>query len=285
MLKEAKLYNETITLKFDDEKHKYWDEKGNPLISNTGATSQIDKSGPLMGWAVKEVGTFFTKFWDIKKQYTEGEKFDLIERAKKEFRYVSKKAKDIGKEIHEWVEEWIKGEEPKMPEDEKVVNGITAFLKYQKKHKSQWLLSERLVYSKKHKVGGTMDAVELIEAEKSLCPVDFKSSSGVYDDMVAQMAGYQMMLEEELQYLLSLPFNTIKDPKDKILIRAYKKYGGFKDRKIIRFGKEDGEFEVKDLKGGYELDRDFFLGALAVKIRRDQLRKEWIENNKTNGAL
>jgi len=280
MLKEAKLYNGTITIRFDDEKHKYWDEKGLPLISNTGATKVLDKPA-LLGWVAKEMGIFMKLNWDITREYTEEEKIELIEKAKTEYRWVSKKAMDIGKEIHELVEKWIKGEKVPLPKDPKVLNGYTAFLKYQKEHKSKWLLSERLVYSRKHKVSGTMDALELIEAEKSLYPTDFKSSKGIYDEMNFQVGGYQMMLEEEIQYLLTLPFKEIKDPKDKIIVKAYKKYGGFKQRKIIRFGKIDGEFEVKILDN-YEMDRDAFVACLALGKRIKALKKEWRENNKKN---
>ena len=124
-----------------------------------------------------------------------------------------------------------------------------------------------------------MDALELIEAEKSLYPTDFKSSKGIYDEMNFQIGGYQLMLEEEIQYLLTLPLREIKDPKDKIIVKAYKKYGGFKQRKIIRFGKLDGEFEVKILDN-YELDRDAFTACLAIGKRIKALKKEWRENNK-----
>lgn len=278
MLKEVKLYNGTILLKFDDEKHKYWNEKGVPLISTTGATKVLDKPA-LLGWVAKEMGIFMQQNWDVNRQYTEEEKIELIDKAKKEYRWVSKKATDIGTAIHELVEKWIKGEKFDMPTDENVLNGLTAFLKYQKEHKSKWLLSERLVYSRKHQVSGTMDGLELIESEKKLYPTDFKSSKGIYDEMNFQIGGYQMMLEEEIKYLLTLPFSKIKDPKDKILVKAYKKYGGFKQRKIIRFGKFDGEFEVKTLDN-YEMDRDAFIACLAIGKRIKALKKEWRENNK-----
>lgn len=280
MLRETKLYNGTITIMFDDEKHKYWDEKGFPLVSTTGATKVLDKPA-LLGWVAKEMGKFMQKNWNVTKQWTEEEKIALIDRAKKEYKFISKKAANIGTEIHEWVSDWILGRKPEMPDNEKVVNGITAFLKYQKEHKPEWLLSERLVYSRKHKVSGTMDAVALFEKEKCLCPIDFKSSTGIYDEMRFQVAGYQTKLEEEIEYLLTLPFSKIKDPKDKVLVKAYKKYGGFKKSKIIRFGKIDGEFEVKEFNDAdYEMDKIVFLACLTIKKRQNALRKEWRENNK-----
>ncbi|KKK91223.1 hypothetical protein LCGC14_2715140, partial [marine sediment metagenome] len=51
MAKEYKFYRGKETIIFDNEKkrHAYFDSKGNRLISVTGATSIIDKSGALMG--------------------------------------------------------------------------------------------------------------------------------------------------------------------------------------------------------------------------------------------
>ena len=223
------------------------------------------------------MGTFMKQNWDVTREYTEEDKIELVDKAKKEYRWVTKKAADIGTAIHELVEKWINGEEVVMPTDENILNGYTAFLKYQKEHKSKWLLSERLVYSREHQVSGTMDALELIESEKALYPTDFKSSKGIYNEMYFQIGGYQLMLEEEIRYLLSIPFSTIKDPKDKILVKAYKKYGGFKHRKIIRFGKFDGEFEVKILDN-YEMDRDAFVACLAIGKRLKGLKQEWIDS-------
>lgn len=274
MLKETKLYNGTITIRFDDEKHKYWNDEGTPLVSTTGATKVLDKPA-LLGWVAKEMGVFMKQKWNVKKQWTEEEKIELIERAKKEYRFISGRAADIGTEIHKWASDWILGKKPEMPDNEKVVNGITAFLKFQKEHNPKWILSERLLYSKKHEVGGTMDAVAIIG--KCLCPIDFKSSTGIYDEMRFQVAGYQMKLEEEIKYLLTLPSGKIKDPKDRILVGAYKKYGGFKNAKIIRFGKNDGEFEVKELNN-YEMDKLVFLACLTIKKRQKALYQEWKEN-------
>jgi hypothetical protein len=131
-----------------------------------------------------------------------------------------------------------------MPENPKVVNGITAFLKFQKEHKIKWIESERVVYSKKHDYAGILDGVGMMDGALTL--IDFKSSNGLYDEMRFQVAGYQIAYEEEIG----------------------KKF----DKKVlIRFGKEDGEFEVYDLTNGKN-DRDAFLACLQIKRRLDELK-------------
>lgn len=239
MLKEAKLYGKKITIRFDDESHIFYDEEGNKLISVTGATGVIDKSAALMGWATKMMGIYLVENWDLKKIKTEEEKIELIETAKKEYRRIKLAEADVGKAIHEWVSDWIKGKKPEMPLDEKVVNGITAFLKFQKEHQIKWLESERVVYSRKHRFAGILDAVGKMGDDLVL--FDFKSSNGIYPEMWFQVAGYQIAWEEE----------TGKR---------------FDKKMLIRFGKDDGKFESLEL-GKDGKDKEVFLACLKIKER------------------
>ena len=82
--------------------------------------------------------------------------------------------------------------------------------------------------------------------EGKLTLIDFKSSNAIYDEMRFQVAGYQIAYEEE----------TKKDIKKKV---------------IIRFGKEDGQFEVFDL-GKDGKDKQVFLACLKIKKRLDELK-------------
>jgi len=52
MLKEYKLYGEESIIRFDDERHRFYGQEGESLISVTGITGVVDKSGPLMYWAI-----------------------------------------------------------------------------------------------------------------------------------------------------------------------------------------------------------------------------------------
>jgi len=242
MLKEIKLYKGKEIIKFDEGRHIFYDAKGNVLLSVTAATGIIDKSGALMGWVAKMMGLYLLS---EKKKGNDRITEALVNTAKQEYRRIKEEAADIGTEIHKWVSDWILGKKPEIPDNERVVNGINAFLKFQKEHKLKWIESEKYVYSKKHNYAGIMDAVA--KEGKELVLVDFKSSNGIYDEMRFQVAGYQIAYEEET--------------------------GKKIDKRIIaRFGKEDGEFEVKELDKDPE-DKKVFLACLDVKRRMKELSK------------
>ena len=236
-MKEVLLYNKTIKILFDENRHMYFNDKKEHLMSVTTATGVVDKSGPLMGWAVKMAKNYLIDNWKVGEKITESEKIAMIEEAGKQHRIFKKKAADIGTQIHEWAENWIKGRNPEMPKEEKVVNGITAFLKFNQENKVKWKDSEKLVYSKKHNYCGILDAVGIID--KELVLIDFKSSNGIYPEMLIQVAGYQLAYEEE----------TGKQ---------------FDKSMILQFHKETGEFYSQILNNKEERQKAF-LACLALK--------------------
>ena len=234
------LYKGKEKITFDEDKHIFYDGKGEKLLSVTAATGVIDKSGALMGWAVKMMGLY------LLDQKLKGNKIiteDLINEAKREYRRLKTEAADIGTEIHKWVSDWILKKNPEMPDNEKVVNGIMAFLKFQKEHKFKWVESERYIFSKKHKYAGILDSIA--KEGNKLILVDFKSSNGIYDSMRFQVAGYQIAWEEETGEKID-------------------------ERMILRFGKNDGEFEIRRLDNDAK-DKKAFLNCLNLKKRLKEL--------------
>jgi len=234
------LYKGKEKITFDEDKHIFYDGKGEKLLSVTAATGVIDKSGALMGWAVKMMGLY------LLDQKLKGNKIiteDLINEAKREYRRLKTEAADIGTEIHKWVSDWILKKNPEMPDNEKVVNGIMAFLKFQKEHKFKWVESERYIFSKKHKYAGILDSIA--KEGNKLILVDFKSSNGIYDSMRFQVSGYQIAWEEETGEKID-------------------------ERMILRFGKNDGEFEIRRLDNDAK-DKKAFLNCLNLKKRLKEL--------------
>ena len=240
-MEEIKLYNGKEKITFDKDTHRFYDSKGSSLISVTGVTGTIDKSGALMGWVAKMMGLYLLQ---EKEKGNDKITEQLVDMAKKEYRRIKEEAADIGQAIHDWVSEWIKGKKPEMPDDEKVVNGITAFLKFQKEHKIKWLESERIIFSKKYHYAGILDAVG--KMGKDLVLFDFKSSNGIYSEMFFQVAGYNIAYQEE----------TKKKITKKI---------------ILRFGKDDGNFEIKELENGGK-DEQAFLHCLELTKRLKELK-------------
>lgn len=252
-MEKIKLYNGKVTITFTERDwngkkiHSYTDEKGNKLISVTGITGLVDKSNALIPWAVRLMGEYLL-------QTANGQTIteELIEVAKKKWRESKEEAADIGTAIHDWVEQKIKGLEPAMPKDEKVRNGALAALKWLGSHKIKITNTESIVYSKKYGYVGKCDWDGIDEEDDAFVIGDHKSSKGIYTDQRYQLAGYWNAKEEEF-------------PKRK-----------FKRGYIVKYGKENGEFEVLEIsRSEYLKDRKAFLGLLKAKRRELELKKSW----------
>lgn len=245
--KVIKMYGGKVVINFTERDwagkkiHVYTGKNGEKILSVTGVTGTIDKSNALIPWATKLMGKYLSD--NFLGKILTGE---ALEVSLKEWRKEKSEAADIGTAIHDWIRAKIKGEEPAIPEDDKVRNGVIAFLKWTGETKIKWLESEKIVYSKKHDYVGTLDAIAKIGGKKYL--IDYKSSKGLYPEFYLQTAGYQIAYEEE--------------------------HGQSIDGRIlIHLGKEDGAFEAREI-GDYEEDRDAFLGLLKTK-KRLQVLDTW----------
>lgn len=247
MKNKVKLYQGKMEIVFEEmdwrgnKIHVFKDKNGNKIESVTSFTRVIDKPF-LVPWAVK-IGREF-----LIEKLNEGIKIteELICEAANQHNVKREAAADIGTIIHKWIAQWIAGKGKKkveIPKDEKIRNGILAFMKFQDEHKVKWLESERIVYSKEHNYAGILDAVGKIGKDTVL--IDFKSSNGLYPEFAFQAAGYQIAYEEEMKKKLDY-------------------------KMILGFGKETGEFQVKEYRDGEE-DKNAFLGCVYLKRRLDQL--------------
>lgn len=245
----TKHYKGEIELNFDEKRHMFTvDNK--PVISVTRVTGVIDKSGPLMYWAVNMGAEFLTINLEKLKRDSNGDVIlKLIDESKKQHRIRKEKAADTGSQVHAWVEGFIKAKTekdiPPVPKETEVYNGVMAFLKWTDEHNVKFLSSERHIYSKKHKYAGIMDAEAIIKGKK--CVVDFKTSKGIYPEMRFQVAAYQAAMEEE----------------------TGKAYTG--NKWLARFDKETGDFEAHEFD---DHDKDFnaFLAALKLQRRLLELK-------------
>jgi len=244
-METIKLYGGKITISFDEARHRFFDSNGKSVKGVTSYTSTIDKPA-LINWAVKMMGIYLQKNWDVGKIKTEADKNRLIEIAKSQWRTIKEEAAEKGKEAHAWAEEWTKGNKPKQPDDLEVRNAVIAFLDWFKQSEVKITSSERFIYSKKYNYAGIMDWEG--KKGKALVIGDYKTSSGIYPEMRLQLALYWNAREEE----------------------TGKKY---EEGYIIQFGKQTGEFNqlviprkeyLKDLKAA--------LACLPLKNRLDELK-------------
>lgn len=248
--KTATLYGGQITIDFYEDKHWYIRRGIRGCIpSVTGATGMIDKSRPLIYWAVNLMRDHLLQI--AEKGETHINVDDIIE-ASKLHAQRKEQAATKGTMVHAWIEEYINAkltgkDTPAMPKEQEILNGVLAFQQWEQAHNVEFIATEKIVYSKKHDYVGLMDCEAIIDDKRSV--VDFKTSSGVYNEMRYQVAAYRAADEEETR----------------------NKYDG--PNWIIRFDKDTAEFEVKEFN---EQAKDFkaFLGALALKKRDKELSKK-----------
>lgn len=199
----SELYKGKVKVKFYPGSHQYWISiNGSPFKRKSGSTTYIgikDKSDQLGIWQQQMTADFLLKLIEKGAPINE----DLAIEAVMQNDVAKDEAVDIGKEMHDWMEKYIKFKlkmkgytsVPPIPEIPEAITGVNAFLAWEKDHKPKWVSSERMVYSMKHDFMGTLD-IELI-IDKMLCLGDFKSSNGLYNSVRMQTASYLKADEEE----------------------------------------------------------------------------------------
>lgn len=263
--KTHQLYDKKITIDFYEGRHMYKvRETGEVPISVTGATGMLDKSRPLLIWAERLSVEFLVNKLTEKVKITE----EIIREACRQHTVKKEEAATIGGLVHKWAEDYIAGKDPEMPTDEKVLNGVTAFLSWVSEHDVKFLASEQIVYSKKHKYVGLLDTIVSMKWNGSrgrlICVGDFKTNNWkedkdtgerkptVYSEFRYQVAGYKHAYEEEHGKYFTGP------------------------RLIFSFDKDTGNFAVTDIDENpddYKKDIECFLAALALKKREKELSK------------
>lgn len=239
-------YNGEVQIKFYPSSHRYQIlGQKDYLIGVTTATGMMDKSRALMIWAGRLTKDYLVDLLQSGKTIDELD----IEQAINQHNVKREEAATIGSLVHDWAEQYIKGLNPEVPEDESVQNGVTAFLRWANENDIRFISSEKRVYSRKYNYVGTMDCSFTMgkEDHKIIHAGDFKTSSGIYPEMAMQVSAYQHAEAEE--------HGT--------------QYG---DKCIIRFDKNTGEFEAKwfDLDE-HDIHFNGFISCLDLK----RITKHW----------
>jgi hypothetical protein len=140
-------------------------------------------------------------------------------------------AADIGSEIHEWAEKYIKWilkvegfDKPAIPAQREVKLGVKSFLRWVVDHKVKFISSERVVYSRENRFIGTMDIEAIIDGKLAL--VDLKSSSGLYNTVKMQTGAYAKADMEEnpsKKYETRWAIRLTKETEKEYMARMMKK--------------------------------------------------------------
>lgn len=168
----------------------------------TGVTTFLnikDKSVALMSWQREEVIKHLLSLGE--EGSTQLHDIKTIVSALYASEASVKKAADLGTQIHDWCEQYIKYKlkeikvMPEMPEDPNVQTGVTSFLEWESAHKVKFLWTEKVLYSKKYDYIGKGDFGAKVDGLICLC--DIKTGNGMYNSVRAQTAAYAFADTEE----------------------------------------------------------------------------------------
>ena len=164
-------------------------------------------------------------------------------------KYVDEKA-SIGTLAHYMIECHLKGEKPDLSDYtpnqiSQAENSVLKFFDWEKENKFKVIGVEMKLVSEKLKVGGCCDLYAELNGKKTL--IDLKTSKGIFPEMITQVAGYKLLLEENNYEV--------------------------EDVRILRIGREESEGFEDHKAVMLDLHRDRFLHCLEIYNINKLLRK------------
>jgi ATP-dependent exoDNAse (exonuclease V) beta subunit len=161
-------------------------------------------------------------------------------------------AASIGTQAHNWIEAYLKGEEPVWPTDPQVANSCTAALEWINSVKWETIAIEHQIYIPELEVAGICDWYARINGQ--LAVPDWKTSKSLHGTYAYQTAAYLRALEAEFGEKIP-------------------------DRWLIRIDKETGIVEPRYLPEE-EIEKDYavFTSAVTIYRREAELRRAWVNS-------
>lgn len=234
-------------------RHMYYIE-GKRKTGSTTFLNIKDKSNALVSWNREETIKALLPILDAGKKPNEKEIVSALYAAEE----TKTRAADLGKEVHSWIEAYIKHRlkpkqfaMPEMPEDPNVQLGATSFLEWEAGHKVKFLWSEKVVYSLKHDYIGTADFAAVVDGLTCLC--DIKTGNGMYNSVRAQTASYVFadVEENKTKYQGRWAIRIAKETPDQ-----YRERLDLKNRLRKMLGKEPNPIEPYQVFEAMFLDND-----------------------------
>lgn len=223
-------------LVFDPKEHVYTLPDGTLYTGVTTVLKALGGRDWLAGWAVKMTAEdIYKRIAAETKPLSPAALKAACDEGKKAWRATSAEARDVGTEVHKWIEAKRAGEPLPPLTTDGAKRGTEALLDWERKHKVRIIASEQIVASHLHKVAGTLDCVAEIDGRVGVG--DYKTSSGIYPEMGLQTAAYKMCYEEMASDLT---------PK-------------LDGRFIVRLDKRTGAFEFRWIESPLGFDTETFL--------------------------
>ncbi len=208
----------------------------------------LDKSGPLMGWALNQAEKFIIGSMPDKNGVPFDEVCRIVKLSKTEYKNVSQKALDIGSEVHSSIEAYIKFGKDKIGKvRDEVINALLAFWDWEKANNVSWLESEMAVVNEEIGYAGTLDVIA--EVNGIITCIDFKSSKAIYNEHITQVCAYKYARESmKGDYSIEGPNGSYERKYDPVEIRQVG---------ILRLDKETGLPEWKLIDDKERIKREY----------------------------
>lgn len=159
-----------------------FDDVEYPRVSTV--MGQIENQGLVM-WKINMVIDYLESTQDKNGAISVCE----LETAKTAWKDVSQEALDVGSEVHNVIEKYIKyGRDSIGETSDQVTKALVAFWDWEKCHSVKWLESEKPVFSKHYGYAGTLDAVAVVNGEITV--IDFKTAKAIYPNYWMQVMAY-----------------------------------------------------------------------------------------------
>jgi hypothetical protein len=211
------------------------DGKEHKLTSVTTILGELDKPA-LIPWALKSAVTYVNRQIEGKEEIACDKLKMILEASKKEYKFLKDEAAEIGTEVHNSIEDYLKtGKKPSGFKTKSAENGFNSFIKWANKNKFEMIESETPIYNIEEEYAGTTDCVCFLNKKRYL--IDFKTSKGIYfPSMGMQLSSYVYAL------------NKMNPPEEKI-----------KGMGILRLDKVTGLPEWADMTKDAKAYLDMFL--------------------------
>ena len=170
-------------------------------------------------------------------------------------------ARDIGTMLHEYIDLYLKGKEPALPETEPLKTMVKKWTNWWKSSGFKIVVSELPLYSPKFDVAGCLDLIVTKDSWKGKnALLDTKTSKDFYVDQAIQVETYKRFVEEttdiKIHYLGIV--NVPKQPNKEVSIMKLKiddlYFKGFKASKFLE--NLESKFNKKVQKWKKENKRD-----------------------------
>ena len=178
------------------------------------------KTDNLINWGVREAIGVYKERLRPRTTYTKTELACMHKDAEKARFRTSKDALDVGTLVHEFIEQFLHTKQwPDLSDqDHRVQNGFQLFREWWTNQELYVLDCELYVYDCRYSVAGTLDFL-CCDGEGRVFVWDWKTSKGIYDEYLLQVAAYAGLLT------------------------AMKRYPPPEGVGILRIGKDDAAFQ------------------------------------------